>query len=157
MPGASRSLSGANSGLRGGAGVGLVHTTGMPGGRDDVDAEELGQLLREQAGLDLVRLAPARGGESRRAFWVTGRAGRAGLLKIIPGAGPEAAGRLRALDAVLSRLRARGYPAPEFRAIGSVPGLVFWIQQRLPGHVLDPGTGGPARRRWPPCCPGCSS
>ena len=30
-------------------------------------------------------------------------------------------------------------------AIGSVPGLVFWIQERLPGHVLDPGTGGLAR------------
>jgi hypothetical protein len=115
----------------------------MAGGRDDVDAGELGRLLRDRAGLDLVRLAPAGGGESRRAFWVTDRAGRAGLLKIIPGGRPEAAGHLRALDAMLSRLRARGYPAPEFRAIGSVPGMVFWIQQRLPGHVLDPGTGGP--------------
>ena len=123
----------------------LVHPTGMPGGRDDVDAEQLGQLLREQAGLNLVQLASASGGESRCAFWVTDRAGRVSLLKIIPGAGPEAAGRLRALDVVLSRLRARGYPAPALCAIGSVPGLVFWIQERLPGHVLDPGTGGLAR------------
>jgi hypothetical protein len=115
----------------------------MIGGRDDVDAAELRRLLQDRAGLDLARLGPARGGESRHAFWVTDRAGRPGLLKIIPGAGPEAAGRLRALDAVLGRLRVRGYPAPEFRTIGSVPGLVFWIQQRLPGHVLAPGTGGP--------------
>jgi Ser/Thr protein kinase RdoA (MazF antagonist) len=117
----------------------------MPGGRDDVDAEQLGQLLREQAGLDLVQLASASGGESRCAFWVTDRAGRVSLLKIIPGAGPEAAGRLRALDVVLSRLRARGYPAPALCGIGSVSGLVFWIQERLPGHVLDRGTGGLAR------------
>ena len=115
----------------------------MIGGRDDVDAAELRRLLQHRAGLDLARLGSARGGESRRAFWVTDHAGRAGLLKIIPGAGPEAAGRLRALDAVPGRLRARGYPAPEFRTIGSVPGLVFWVQQRLPGHVLDPGAGGP--------------
>jgi hypothetical protein len=90
----------------------------MPGGCEDVDGEELGRLLRERAGLDLARLAPAHGGESRHAFWVTDRTGRTDLLKIIPGAGPEAAGRLRALEAVLSQLRARGYPAPEFRAIG---------------------------------------
>ena len=115
----------------------------MARGRDNLDAEEFRRLLRDHAGLDLVRLVPASGGESRHAFWVTDHAGNAGLLKVIPEAGPEAAGQLRALDAVLTRLRARGYPAPEIRAIGSVPGLVFWIQQRLPGHILDPGTGRP--------------
>ena len=38
-----------------------------------------------------------------------------------------------------ARLRDRGYPAPRFGAIGHVPGLVFWIQERLPGSVLDRG------------------
>ncbi len=117
----------------------------MARGRGNLDSEELRRLLRDHAGLDLVRLAPTRSGESRHAFWVTDRAGCAGLLKVIPGAGMDAAGRLRALNAVLGRLRARGYPAPQFRAIGSVPGLAFWIQQRLPGHILDPGTRRPAQ------------
>lgn len=31
----------------------------MPAGRDELDAEKLGRVLRDEAGLDLVRLAPA--------------------------------------------------------------------------------------------------
>lgn len=106
---------------------------------------ELLQVLREQAGLDLAALTPASGGESRRAFWVTDRAGQVSVLKIMPDATPEAAGQLHALEAVLARLRDRGYPAPRFRAIGQAPGLVFWVQHRLPGSVLDRGHRAPDR------------
>ncbi len=77
--------------------------------------------------------------ESRSAFWVTDHAGTVSVLKIMPGAPPEAAGRLRAVDAMLARLRDRGYPAPRFRVIGQLPGLVFWVQSRLPGAALDRG------------------
>jgi Ser/Thr protein kinase RdoA (MazF antagonist) len=105
----------------------------------------LRQVLREQAGLDLVALRPASGGESRSAFWVTDRAGTVSVLKIMPGAGPEAAGRLRALDAVLARLRHRGYPAPRFLAVGHMTGLVFWVQERLSGSALDRGQPEPDR------------
>jgi hypothetical protein len=61
------------------------------------------------------------------------------VLKIMPGAGPEAAGHLRALGAVLARLRDRGYPAPRLVAVGHVTGLAFWVQQRLSGFPLDRG------------------
>ena len=61
----------------------------------------------------------------------------------MPDAPPEAAGHLRALDAVLARLRDRGYPAPRLHAVGHVPGLMYWVQQRLPGSPLDRGPGGP--------------
>jgi Ser/Thr protein kinase RdoA (MazF antagonist) len=94
-------------------------------------------VLREHAGLDVAAVRPAGGGESRHAFWVTDRAGAVSVLKIMPDAPPGAAGQLRALDAVLARLGDRGYPAPRLAAIGEVPGLVFWIQPRLPGRVLD--------------------
>ncbi len=36
-----------------------VHTVEMARGRGNLDAEELGRLLDEQAGLDFVRLVPA--------------------------------------------------------------------------------------------------
>ena len=76
-------------------------------------------------------------------FWITDRSGTVSVLKIMPDAPPEAAGHLRELDAVLARLRDRGYPAPRFRIIGQVPGLVFWVQPRLPGAVLDRGQREP--------------
>jgi len=100
---------------------------------------ELRRLVREQSGLDFAALAPASGGESRTAFWATDRAGTVSVLKIMPGAGPEAVSHLRALGLVLTRLRGRGYPAPRFHAVGHAPGLVFWVQQRLPGSVVDHG------------------
>jgi Ser/Thr protein kinase RdoA (MazF antagonist) len=100
-------------------------------------------MLREQAGLDLVTVTPAGGRQSRSVFWATDRAGAVSVLKIMPGAPAEAAGHLRALDAVLARLREREYPAPRLRAVGHLPGLVYWVQQRLPGSPLDRGPRGP--------------
>ena len=84
--------------------------------------DELRRILREQAGLEVVALAPTSSGESGSAFWVTDDAGAVSVLKIMPDAAPEAAGYLYALDAALARLRERGYPAPQFRAVGHVPG-----------------------------------
>ena len=91
-----------------------------------------------------MTVTPA-GGESRNAFWATDRAGAVSVLKIMPDAPPEAAGQVRTLEAVLARLRDRGYPAPRFHAVGHVPGLVYWVQQRLPGSPLDRGPRGPDR------------
>ena len=107
--------------------------------------DELRRVLREQAGLDLVALTPAQGGESKSTFWATDRAGTVSVLKVMPGAAQEAAGYLRTLDSVPARLRDRGYPAPRFRAVGRVPGLAFWVQQRMPGAALDLGRGEPDR------------
>jgi hypothetical protein len=104
-------------------------------------ADQLRVILREQAGLDLVTLVPTSDGESKSAFWATDRAGTTSILKVDRSAdrrgSAETLGRLRALDTVLDRLRDRGYPAPRFRAIGQLPGLVFWLQEPLPGSPLD--------------------
>jgi Ser/Thr protein kinase RdoA (MazF antagonist) len=104
----------------------------------DPSADGLARVLREQAGLDVSALRSAAGKESGSAYCMTGAAGTVSVLKIVRGAGPELADRLRALGAVLDRLRDQGYPAPRFDAVGQVPGLVFWTQQRLPGAALDP-------------------
>jgi hypothetical protein len=104
---------------------------------------ELRRLIRQHSGLDFAALTPASGGESGTAFWVTDRAG---TVKVMPGAGPEAVSHLCALDLVLTRLRDRGYPAPRFHAVGHAPGLVFWVQQRLPGSVVDHGRERPDGR-----------
>lgn len=101
---------------------------------------ELCLLLRERAALDVVALTAA-GGESKSTFWMTDGAGVVRVLKIMRDAPPDRAGSLRALGGVLERLRGRGYPAPAIEAVGHVPGLVFWIQQRMPGSSLDLGGG----------------
>lgn len=102
---------------------------------------ELRQVLREQAGLDVAAVRAAGTGESRRAFWVTDRAGTVSVLKIMPGAPPEAAGQLRELDAMLSRLRDRGQPEPDHAALARLlPALL-----RLNNAQAGLGTGPP---RW---------
>jgi hypothetical protein len=125
-------------------------------GITECSPDELQRVLREHAGLDLVAPTPAQSGESKSTFWATDRAGTVSVLKIMPGAAPEAAGHLRAPDAVLARLCDRGYPAPRFRGVGHVPGLVFWVQQRMPGAVLDSGRENRIVRRWPGSCLTCS-
>jgi Ser/Thr protein kinase RdoA (MazF antagonist) len=112
-------------------------------GRSEPARDELRRVLLERAGLDLVTLTPVSAGESGMAFWATDRAGRVSVLKVMLDGTPEAVGHLRALDAVQARLRERRYPAPPFAAIGQVAGLVYWVQQRLPGFPLDRGQGEP--------------
>jgi hypothetical protein len=104
---------------------------------------DLKRLLLEHAGLDVAALTPA-GGESHGTFWITerdgtghagtGHAGTGSVLKVMPDADP---GYLRALEAVLARLRDRGYPAPRILVTGHAPGLAFWVQERLPGVTPD--------------------
>ncbi len=119
----------------------------MVGESRDWSPGELRRVLREHAGLDVVAVRTA-GGESRGAFWVTDRAGAVSVLKIMPDAPPEVAGQLHMLDAVLARLRDRGYPAPRLTVIGQIPGLVFWVQQRMPGRPLE-GHGSSVARLLP--------
>jgi Ser/Thr protein kinase RdoA (MazF antagonist) len=107
--------------------------------------DELRRVLRERTDLDVAAVTATDGGESKSAFWVTDRAGTMYVLKIIPGAGPAAADGLRTLDALLARLRDRGYPAPRLCAAGHAPGLVFWVQQRLRGSPLDRSPGRPGQ------------
>ena len=90
--------------------------------------------LREQAGLDLAALVPADGGESASTFLATGWDGMVGVLKISPDAVGNSVGRLREL---VTGLRRRGYPAARLLASGQVAGLTFWLQERLPGTVLE--------------------
>jgi hypothetical protein len=100
-------------------------------------APEPGGLLRavrEQAGLDLAELVPADGGESASTFLATGWDGAASVLKVSPGATGDSVDRLGELAA---RLRRRGYPAALPLASGRVAGMTFWLQQRLPGTVLE--------------------
>lgn len=126
----------------------------MIGGSREWSPGELRRVLRDQAGLDLVALRAAGAGESRCAFWVTDRTGTVSVLKIVPDAPAGAAGHLRALEAVLARLRDRGYPAPRFRTIGQVLGLVFWITERLPGSALDSGRHEPGHAALARLLPG---
>jgi hypothetical protein len=91
-------------------------------------------VLREQAGLDLAALVLADGGESASTFLATGRDGTVSVPKIGPDAAGDSVGRLHEL---VTGLRRRGYPAARLLASGQVAGTTFWLQERLPGTVLD--------------------
>jgi phosphotransferase family enzyme len=95
---------------------------------------ELRRALREQAGLDLASLVPADGGESASTFLATGRDGTVSVLKVSPNATGDSVARLGEL---VAGLRQRGYPAARLLASGQVTGITFWLQERLPGTVLD--------------------
>jgi hypothetical protein len=122
------------------------HQASRPGPHDDTGAHRC-PAVRRAAPPGMVPGNP--GSPAGQTPCVPAGPGRRGtadpddVLKIMPGAPPEAAGQLRELDAVLARLRDRGYPAPRFGSIGHVPGLVFWVQSRLPGAVLDRGQREP--------------
>lgn len=94
----------------------------------------LREALHEQTGIELVALAPASGGESASTFLATGRDGGVSVVKLAPGATGDSVGRLRELTAALRR---RGYPAARLLAWGQVDGMTFWLQERLPGTVVD--------------------
>jgi Ser/Thr protein kinase RdoA (MazF antagonist) len=94
-------------------------------------------MLRDQVGLDLASLVPAHGGESGSTYLATDSAGTRSVLKVSRNPGGDADGQLRALGDVVTRLRARGYPAARLQASGQVDGLAFWLQECLPGTVLE--------------------
>jgi hypothetical protein len=74
------------------------------------------------------------GGESGSAFVVA--AGDEQLVaKLVPG-GRNALGNQRRLIRLVSGLRRRGYPAPEYVGAGESGGTVFTVQRRLPGQGL---------------------
>ncbi len=125
----------------------VVHTVLVTGGPSSASPAELLRSLRDEAGLGLAALEPARTGESGAAFWVTDHAGTVSVLKIMPGPAAEALAQLRALGAMVSRLRGRGYPAARLTTLGRTAAFAFWIQQRLPGRPLDRRPGFPDMTR----------
>lgn len=110
-------------------------------------AQPDGQLLSavaRLAGVDRVLVLDEHvQGESRSTFAVA--AGDDELVvKLVPGA-QRAMDNQRRLVRMVSDLRRRGYPAPEYVGAGESGGVIFTVQRRLPGQTLDAGGGrGPA-------------
>lgn len=74
-------------------------------------------------------------GESRSAFVVAVGDDQL-IVKLVPG-GPNAVANQRRLVRLVTGLRRRGYPAPEYVGAGESGGTIFTVQRRLPGHSLD--------------------
>jgi aminoglycoside phosphotransferase (APT) family kinase protein len=58
-------------------------------------------------------------------------------LKLVPDVDGALANQER-LVRLVDGLRARGYPAPAFLAVGRADEVVFTVQERLPGRILEP-------------------
>jgi aminoglycoside phosphotransferase (APT) family kinase protein len=80
-------------------------------------------------------------GESRTTFVVRAGAGEL-VVKVAPG-GPSALKNQERLVRLVSALRSRGCPAPEYLGAGEADGVAFTVQRLLPGETLDPASGGP--------------
>jgi Ser/Thr protein kinase RdoA (MazF antagonist) len=122
---------------------------GQTRGVADEMLSRLRAALTEQAGMDVVALRPADSGESKSTFLVTDRAGTVSVLKILPDPAAEGADYLRTLDEIVRQLRRRGYPAPRLGATGRTGGLLYWVQEWLPGTPLDHGVPGSVLRLLP--------
>jgi Ser/Thr protein kinase RdoA (MazF antagonist) len=87
------------------------------------------------AGADSVRVMDeVLPGESHSAFVVS--VGEDELIvKLVPG-GRNTLGNQRRLVHLVSGLRRRGYPAPEYLGAGESGGTIFTLQRRLPGQGL---------------------
>lgn len=112
--------------------------------------ERLLRVLRDHGLRGIETLTPNGGGESGSAFKATDRSGKTSIVKVLPVTGPDAEGQLRDLATTVRRLRERGYPVPRLRDFGYGDGMLFWVQEFLPGTPLDAGTGMPALARLLP-------
>jgi Phosphotransferase enzyme family len=80
-------------------------------------------------------------GESRSTFAVAAGDDQL-VVKLVPGA-RRAIDNQRRLIRLVSDLRRRGYPAPEYVGVGESGGTIFTVQRRLPGQTLLGGPGMP--------------
>jgi aminoglycoside phosphotransferase (APT) family kinase protein len=64
------------------------------------------------------------------------------VVKLVPG-GQRAMDNQWRLVRLVTDLRRRGYPAPEYVGAGESDGTIFTIQRRLPGQTLGCGPGMP--------------
>ena len=105
------------------------------------------QSLARELGVGIV--GPLTGGEFG-ALLATDAAGRELVLKTMPASPLLPAETLAAIfgrgAALAGRLRADGYPAPEYVATGATATFAWSLQERLPGEVPDAMTQAHARR-----------
>jgi hypothetical protein len=106
-----------------------------------VSSGQLLQVLLDQGVKGIADLRAADRGESGSTFLATDSSGQASVVKVLPAAEADAAGHLQDLDTTVRRLRERGYPAPQLLGSGYTDGLLFWIQEVLPGTPLDSRAG----------------
>ena len=102
---------------------------------------QLLQVLRDHGLPDIQALTPTDSGESGSAFRATNRSGSACIVKVLPASGADADRQLSDLDETVRRLRKRGYPAARLLGFGHADGMLFWVQEFLPGTPLNPGSG----------------
>lgn len=104
--------------------------------------QQLLEAVARLAGVDRVLVMDENlHGESRSTFAVAA-GGEELVVKLVQGA-QRGIDNQRRLVRLVSDLRRRGYPAPEYVGVGESGGTMFTVQRRLPGQTLDRGPGLP--------------
>jgi aminoglycoside phosphotransferase (APT) family kinase protein len=93
------------------------------------------------AGTSVEVVGPTARGESGSTYNVLVARERA-VLKVLAGE-PGVLDNQHRLIRLVDVLRSRGYPAPEYLAVGVADDAVFTVQRWIPGDTLEPGPGLP--------------
>ena len=112
--------------------------TGVPVAFTGEEVSALVDAINALHATSLVLLHRYGSGEGTGAYRLEGDGGRTYVLKCVRG---NDTGPVERAETATTFLRGRGYPAPEYVAVGSVEGAVYEVQTALPGRHI--GSIGP--------------
>src|SRR5688500_4711580 len=112
--------------------------TGVPVAFTGEEISALVDAINVRHATSFVALNRYSSGDGTGAYRLEGADGRTSVLKCVRG---EDSGPVERAETATTFLRGRGYPAPEYLAVGTVGGAVYEVQTALPGRHI--GSIGP--------------
>src|SRR5947209_2936265 len=116
----------------------LEQETAVPVAFTGEEVSALVDAINLRHATSFVALNRFRSGDGTGAYLLEGAGGRTYVLKCVRG---NDTAEVERAETATAFLRGRGYPAPEYVAVGSVGGAVYEVQTALPGRPI--GSIGP--------------
>src|SRR5216110_1599855 len=105
--------------------------TGVPVAFTFEEVSALVDAINLRNGTSFVALHRYSSGDGTGAYRLEGAGGRTHVLKCVRG---NDTGAVERAETATTFLRGRGYPEPEYVAVGSLGGAVYEVQTALPGR-----------------------